>query len=229
MLDRQAQIRPTRGQSSGERHKRPGPVKSPPTRDAPDERNGLATCSQSVPRQTAQMATPLATNIPSVAPVTNPIAQHHHLGISFHHAIRGSLARFNSCITTRLCHLSRHRNLIYAQGPSHKGGTAFNSPGRPGLQLCFCHRPARPGDPVIAGVALVPTSRAQWLLDSRFRGNDSEEAGPLLSSWPGLARPPRFLDGESANRGCPALRPGMTEFEFTVLAPNSRGCRSRRA
>jgi hypothetical protein len=34
------------------------------------------------------MATPLATNIPSVAPVTNPIAQHHQLGISFHHAIR---------------------------------------------------------------------------------------------------------------------------------------------
>ena len=88
MLDRQAQIRPTRVQSSGERHKRPGPVKSPPTRDAPDERNGLATCSQSVPRKTAQMATPLATNIPSVAPVTNPIAQHHQLGISFHQAIR---------------------------------------------------------------------------------------------------------------------------------------------
>jgi hypothetical protein len=132
MSDRQAQIRPTRVQSSGERHKRPGPAKSPPTRDAPDERNGLATCSPSVPRKTAQTATPLATNIPSVAPVTNPIAQHHHLGISFHHAIRGSLARFNSCITTRLCDLSRHRNLIYAQGPSHKGGTAFNSPGCPG-------------------------------------------------------------------------------------------------
>jgi len=174
------------------------------------------------------MATPLATNIPSVAPVTNPIAQHHHLGISFHHAIRGSLARFNSCITTRLCHLSRHRNLIYAQGPSHKGGTAFNSSGCPGLQLCFCHRPARPGDPVIAGVALVPTSGALWLLDSRFRGNDTEEARSCRHgrAWAGH---PRFLDGESANRGCPALRPGMTEFEFIVLAPNSRECRRRRA
>lgn len=72
------------------------------------------------------MAT-LATSIPSVAPITSPIAQHHHSGISFHQDILRSP-------TLRVPHNNapccrwRHKNLINGHGPRHIGG-ALPDPG----------------------------------------------------------------------------------------------------
>ena len=75
------------------------------------------------------MATALATNIPSVAPVTNPIAQHHQLGISFHQAIRRLVSEvqflhkraFATCRAIGISYTAKDRAI--------NAGHTFQSPG----------------------------------------------------------------------------------------------------